>query len=120
MMTIESFWTRVRHLAKTQKKSLVELAKKIGVPRSTFFEWTKFGRLPDAFTTYSMAMILGVSIEYLITGKDGKNTVTGKFESQYQSELKIIKIMEKLQDELINLKETHYRGSENKQINGLK
>ena len=90
MMTIESFWRRVRQLAKTQKKSLEDLAKKIGIPRSTFFEWIKFGRLPDAFTTYNIAMVLGVSVEYLITGKEGKNTVTGKFESQYQSELKII------------------------------
>jgi transcriptional regulator with XRE-family HTH domain len=59
-------------LLKDKSLSQKELAEKIGLRRPSISDWKKKGTYPYADVAVEMAGILGVSVEYLITGKDNE------------------------------------------------
>ena len=72
-METELFWIRVKNLLKVHKISQGNFAKHLDIPVSTFYSWVQYNRSVEVGTAYSMAAALGVSMEYLVTGEDGKS-----------------------------------------------
>jgi len=66
------FWDRVKKLVKAHKITYAEFAKYIGISHNTFKGWISNNRIPDAYTTFDISTALGVTVEYLVTGTDGR------------------------------------------------
>jgi transcriptional regulator with XRE-family HTH domain len=66
------FWTRVKNLGKAVSISQGILSERINFPLDTLKGWIYYNRIPDAVTACEIAEVLGVTVEYLVTGKDGK------------------------------------------------
>ena len=64
------FWKRVKELLKTRKASQRELAAYLGVSRRTFEGWIYQRRFPNVEKAYLIAQALGVTVDFLISGKD--------------------------------------------------
>jgi len=69
---IDPFWERAKKLIRAHKITQNEFSAYIGVNYATFKCWLYFNRIPDAYTCCDIAEALGVSVEYLVRGKDGK------------------------------------------------
>ena len=67
----EPFWQRVINLQKAHRISIDSLALYIGISPSTFKGWIYKDRIPIATHSCDIADALGVSVEYLVRGKDG-------------------------------------------------
>ena len=68
----DPFWERVKKLTKAHKISLEKFAEHVDVSYNTLKSWIRYNRIPDAYTSFDIAVALGVSVEYLVTGADGK------------------------------------------------
>ena len=68
-----AFWNRVKKLIKAAGMTQQKFAAHIDVPLSTFQGWIYHNRLPEAKTACDIAITLGVSVEYLVMGKDRCN-----------------------------------------------
>jgi len=66
------FWKRVRTQIRAHKVSQTQLAEHIGLNPRTFQGWIYHNRLPDIDSALLIAAALGVGVEYLVTGQDGK------------------------------------------------
>jgi transcriptional regulator with XRE-family HTH domain len=75
-MEMRDFWSRVKKLITAHRISQEHFAEYIDVPLATFKGWIHYDRIPDAFTAYRIAVALGTSVEYLITGNDGEAVET--------------------------------------------
>ena len=69
-MDAKTFWGNVKPLIKSQKITQQGLAEIIDVPFFTVQSWISKDRLPDVVSAYKIARALGVSVEYLVTGKE--------------------------------------------------
>ena len=65
-------WVRTKKLIKSHKITQEKFAKYAGINFYTFRNWLHYGILPDINSGYKIATALGVSMEYLVTGADGK------------------------------------------------
>ena len=76
-MTEKKFWTVVKSLLKKNKKTQIEAAGICGVSVRTFRNWMYRNLYPTIVDGYLLARFLGVSVEYLVTGKekDTKNKI---------------------------------------------
>ena len=70
--TVDPFWERVKSLMRAHKISQKDFSAYIGVSFQTFRCWLHYNRIPDAYTSCDIAEALGVSVEYLVRGVDGK------------------------------------------------
>ena len=102
-MDTENFWKRVKDQAKAHKISLEKFAEYINVPKSTFFRWKKNNLVPDVVTSYNIATALGVSLEYLLTGKKqkGEEERMAQIKARKNTEARVKKLVEKLQEEVL-------------------
>jgi len=66
------FWERTKKLIKAHKITQEKFASYIGVVPGTFKNWLYYGIVPDVITACNIADALGVSVEYLVRGTDGK------------------------------------------------
>ena len=57
-------------LLQSKKTTALELSKQIGVPKSIVYEWKNGKRQPSAENLMKLADYFGVSVSYLMTGKD--------------------------------------------------
>jgi transcriptional regulator with XRE-family HTH domain len=64
------FWERVLALVVKQETTFRYLAEKIGVSETTMSGWKRTNVLPRADHSVAIASALGVSVEYLVTGKE--------------------------------------------------
>lgn len=73
-MDAKTFWGNVKPLIKKNNKTQEILASELEIPFGTFQGWIAKSILPDVVSAYKIARALGVSVEYLVTGKetDGK------------------------------------------------
>ena len=69
-MDIGLFWNRVKTQIKAHKLSQADFARRIGMSPATLLGWMYHKRIPDIVTALNIAAALGVSIEYLVFGKD--------------------------------------------------
>ena len=68
------FWERVKKLLRAHKLNQKSLAILIGIKYNTLRFWVCYGYYPDARTAYDISRVCGVSLEYLLTGVEGKQT----------------------------------------------
>jgi transcriptional regulator with XRE-family HTH domain len=54
-----------------QQTSFEWLYRKTGIPKGTFSSWKTRNIIPRADEAYLIAEALGVSVEYLLSGRDG-------------------------------------------------
>ena len=73
---MKPFWVRTKKLIKAVGMNQAKFAAFIDVPLGTFQGWIHHDRLPEAETAYYIATALGVSVEFLVSGKDKENTKT--------------------------------------------
>ena len=66
------FWERAKKLIRAHKISQEKFAACVGINFSTFRNWMCYGVLPDVNSAYRIAVALGVSVEFLVTGNDGE------------------------------------------------
>ena len=85
-MDIMKFWYRVKSLIKAHKLTQYQFAKHIGISPSTFNGWIYHKRIPDLETALHIGAALGVNVEYLAFGKDGRAV---KIRAQQVEERKI-------------------------------
>jgi len=100
-----SFWVRTQELIKTLKISQQKLAQLAGINYNTFRCWKYNDRIPDAVSACDISDALGVSVEYLVRGKDGKSSrrkITKEKERRIVSD-RIKKLAIKLGEETIKL-----------------
>ena len=73
-MTATDFWNRVNFLIRTQNKTQSGLSLECGLNQRRIQNLSASSRIPDVFEGVKIARALGVSVEYLVTGKetDGK------------------------------------------------
>ena len=80
------FWKMVNSLIKAHKITQAAFSAHIGVNYNTFRGWMYNKRVPDMETALHMAAALGVSLEYLVFGAEGK---TGEVHAQQVKERKM-------------------------------
>ena len=68
-MINELFWEQVKKICRITKISQKELALTCNVPFSTFTGWMRKNYFPTVIDGYIIAAKLGVSVEYLVTGR---------------------------------------------------
>ena len=64
------FWDRVNKILRANKITQKNFAAFIDLKYNTMRFWISYGYYPDAKTAYEIATALGVTTEYLITGKE--------------------------------------------------
>lgn len=84
---MNSFWDNVavelEYLGMTNKA----LAEKVGITASNIGKGQKQGSSPSAETAVKIAKVLGVSVEYLVTGSSPSDRNTHGAENEIQSHL---------------------------------
>ena len=71
-MNNDTFWGRVKPLIKAHKMTQRQFAEHIGVSVNTFSGWIRHKRIPDTSTAYDMAVVLGVTLNYLLGGREAE------------------------------------------------
>jgi len=76
-MTVVKFWSIVKYVLKKNKQTQIDAAAACGVSVRTFRNWMYRNLYPTIIDGYRLAHFLGVSVEYLVTGKekDTKNKI---------------------------------------------
>ena len=69
-MEEEFFWKQVKSISKKKKITQKMLAEACGTPLSTFKGWIRKNYFPTVIGGFAIAKVLGVSVEYLVTGKE--------------------------------------------------
>jgi len=64
------FWNRLKNEIKAKNTTQEWIAGKINVPLSTFRKWMTRKTYPNLKEGTEIAMLLGISAEYLITGNE--------------------------------------------------
>ena len=77
-MDIDAFWSRVKILIKAHNVDQKKFAAHIGIPLDTLKGWIYHKRIPDVGTAYDIAAALGVSLDYLVFGKENDTTEQDK------------------------------------------
>jgi transcriptional regulator with XRE-family HTH domain len=67
---MESFYKRVHIKLIEQERKRSWLLAQTGIRPSTWSSWEKYGRIPPADRALAVAEALGVSIEFLVNGKE--------------------------------------------------
>ena len=49
-----------------------QFAEYMGIPLNTLYGWIKNERIPDTGTAYEMAVVLGVTLNYLLGGREAE------------------------------------------------
>ena len=69
-MNWKAFWKRVKLSLKENGVTQEAAAKLIGISAHTFRAWMSKGRIPPLSYAFKLSNFLGVSLEYLITGRE--------------------------------------------------
>ena len=67
-----NFWDRVKPLLKAHKMTQKQLAEYMGISVHTLTNWIRYKRIPDTGTAYEMAIVLGVTLNYLMGGREAE------------------------------------------------
>jgi transcriptional regulator with XRE-family HTH domain len=101
-MINDSFWGRVKPLIKALNMTHEQFANHINVSSHTFKNWIYYNRIPDLTAAYSISAALGVTLDYLIGGKD-KNIAEMKMREikMKKAAAEALKLFEKIQKQLM-------------------
>jgi len=70
IMDVHIFWDRVKFMIRKNKTTQEAVARACDRPVSTFKGWIKKNYFPTVIDGYLIADYLGVTVEYLVTGKE--------------------------------------------------
>lgn len=70
ILDIIEFWNRVKYLIRTHKTTQDNVAQLINIPVGTLRNWIYQNRVPDVGTACNLAVVLGVSVDFLVFGKE--------------------------------------------------
>jgi transcriptional regulator with XRE-family HTH domain len=100
------FWVRTQSLLKVNKISQENMARHLGISYNTFRCWLYNNRLPDAQNACEIAKKLGVTVEYLVSGKEKTATERKIKQSEDRKAIydRISKLIKKLEEEIEHLK----------------
>ena len=70
-MAKDIFWERVNNLIKKNKTTQKNAAMACGVNLRTFQNWMARNLFPTVIDGYNLARFLNVTVEYLVTGREG-------------------------------------------------
>jgi len=79
-MDIKPFWDRIKSLAKEKRVTQEVVAKAIGMPLNTFKKWMSTGTIPSLDYTIELSRYFGVSLQYLVYGKEMDVSGNQKFD----------------------------------------
>jgi transcriptional regulator with XRE-family HTH domain len=71
-MGIQQFWDRIKSLATKNKITQAEIAKTCRISVNTLYGWINKGIYPPVIDAYKIAHFLGVTVDYLVAGKNKK------------------------------------------------
>ena len=101
-MQQEEFGDRLKRTRRAARMSQTDLAKQIGVARSTVSKWESVPNVdPGAKLLRSAAKALNTTEEYLLNGKGGGNLAARLAREMANLEAQISKLRPKEQEELI-------------------
>ena len=104
-MSENSFWGRTKPLIKAHNMTQDLFARKMGFSVNTFKNWIYYDRIPDLSAAYDIAKVLGVTLDYLIGGKD-KEMAEMRFKEieLRKTAAEILKLTENIQEQLMQMK----------------
>jgi transcriptional regulator with XRE-family HTH domain len=70
MKETEAFYSCIKQQIKKKNTTQGKVAKACGISLGTFKGWMAKDIYPTVLDAYNIARVLGVSVEYLLTGKD--------------------------------------------------
>lgn len=76
----KEYWERVKQLSKKNGLTQLELCQRTGIDIGKFKSQVTNIVAPKVFDSQKIAECLGVSVEYLVTGKE-KDSYKGKYEN---------------------------------------
>lgn len=71
-----TLFDRIKKIAKDRGYSIAEVERRAGVSTNYIYQWKK--RNPNPKTLASVAKVLNVSVDYLLSGEEQKNETTKK------------------------------------------
>ena len=71
-MNDETYWGRVKLLLKAHNMTQKQLARYMGISFYTLTGWIRYKRIPDTGTAYDMAIVLGVTLNYLMGNREAE------------------------------------------------
>ncbi|WP_080740893.1 helix-turn-helix domain-containing protein [Levilactobacillus brevis] len=71
-----TLFDRIKKIAKDRGYSIAEVERRAGVSTNYMYQWKK--RNPNPETLASVAKVLNVSVDYLLSGEEQKNETTKK------------------------------------------
>ena len=90
---MELFAERLERLIKEKKLTQIAVADSVGIRRPTISDWKKNGSYPTADVALKIAKLLGVTVEYLISGEENQGLTLAEENSRLKEKLaNIIKI----------------------------
>ena len=96
-MQIKAFWNRVKLQIKARAATQADAAKACGLLPDTFRRWMSIDMVPPLSHSYRLARYLGVSLEYLITGRGPDKAAPTNEE--------ILALLKKVSEELAELRQ---------------
>jgi len=104
-MKKDSFWGRVKTLLKAHNLTQKQFAEVTGFSLNTIRGWIYHDRVPELSAAYVVAYTLGVSLEYLLGGKE-KEIAQLRFREleMRRTAARISKLLEKAQNDLKRLR----------------
>jgi len=69
---MDTFWRRVKPLIKAHKMTHKQFSEYMGIPLNTLKGWMRYERIPDTGTAYEIAVVLGVTLNYLLGGREAE------------------------------------------------
>jgi len=78
-----------------------QFAEQLGISHHTVRGWIHYDRVPELSAAYAIAYAMGVSLEYLLGGKEKNITELRLKELELRKSAgRILKLMDKIQEEL--------------------
>jgi len=104
-MDNDDFWGRVKPLIKAHKMTHKQFTEYMGISLNTFNGWIRCKRIPDTSTAYDMAVVLGVTLNYLLGGKEAE-IADWRFKelAAREAAANILKLTAEIQDEAAKLR----------------
>jgi len=100
-MNNNTFWGRAKPLIKAHNLSQKQFADRMKIPYGTLKTWLFQNRTPDIDAAYAIAYALGVTLDYLMSGKDKNITELRLKEIEARKALgRIQRQLDKMQEEL--------------------
>ena len=111
-----NFGTRVEEMLKKNMVKPSDFYKKVGIVSQNYYDWKKKNAIPNAMTALKIAQYFGVTVEFLLTGKDFFN-LQKEYDETTENSYK--RKYENLKKTIINSIDSSYAELKKSVINGI-